>query len=46
MYNYLSPIIATIVSIWTGLDVITWQKVVAAAAIVSGVILVNKSRSL
>lgn len=45
MYNYLSPIIATIVSIWTGLDHLTWQKVVAAAAIVGGVILVSKSRA-
>lgn len=45
MYNYLSPVIATIVSIWTGLDVITWQKVVAAAAIVGGVILVSRSRA-
>lgn len=46
MYNYLSPVIATIVSIWTGLDVITWQKVVAATAIVGGVILVSKSRAV
>ena len=45
MYNYLSPVIATVVSIWTGMDVITWQKVVAATAIVSGVILVSKSRA-
>ena len=45
MYNYLSPIIATIVSIWTGLDHLTWQKVVAAAAIVGGVVLVSKSRA-
>ena len=45
MYNYLSPIIATVVSIWTGLDHLTWQKVVAAAAIVGGVILVSKSRA-
>ena len=45
MYNYLSPVIATVVSIWTGLDVITWQKIVAAAAIVGGVILVSKSRA-
>jgi drug/metabolite transporter (DMT)-like permease len=45
MYNYLSPIIATTVSIWTGLDVLTWQKVLAAVAIVGGVILVSKSRS-
>ena len=45
MYNYLSPIIATIVSIWTGMDHLSWQKVIAAAAIVSGVILVSKSRA-
>ncbi len=45
MYNYLSPVIATVVSIWTGLDVITWQKVVAAAAIVGGAILVSRSRA-
>ena len=45
MYNYLSPIIATIVSIWAGLDQLSWQKVLAAAAIVGGVVLVSKSRS-
>ena len=45
MYNYLSPIIATVVSMWTGIDHLTWQKVVAASAIVGGVILVSKSRS-
>ena len=45
MYNYLSPVIATIVSIWTGLDHLTWQKVMAATAIVGGVILVSKSRA-
>ena len=45
MYNYLSPIIATIVSIWTGMDTLTWQKVLAASAIVGGVILVSKSRA-
>lgn len=45
MYNYLSPIIATIVSILTGLDHLTWHKVIAAIAIVGGVILVSKSRA-
>lgn len=45
MYNYLSPIIATVVSIWTGMDHLTWQKVLAAMAIVGGVILVSKSRA-
>ena len=45
MYNYLSPVIATIVSIWTGMDHLTWQKVLAAMAIVGGVILVSRSRA-
>lgn len=45
MYNYLSPVIATLVSIWTGLDTLTWQKVVAAVFIVSGVVLVSRSRA-
>jgi drug/metabolite transporter (DMT)-like permease len=45
MYNYLSPMIATVVSIWIGMDVLTWQKMLAAAAIVGGVILVSKSRA-
>ena len=45
MYNYLSPVIATLVSIWTGLDTLTWQKVLAAVFIVSGVVLVSRSRA-
>ena len=45
MYSYAQPIIATVISIWVGLDAITWQKVIAAALIVGGVILVNNSRA-
>ena len=45
MYNYLSPMVTTVVSIWTGLDTLTWQKVVAAVFIVSGVVLVSRSRA-
>ncbi len=45
MYSYVQPIIATVISIWVGLDAITWQKVVAATLIVGGVILVNNSRA-
>lgn len=45
MYSYLQPMIAAVVAIAAGLDVITWQKILAAVLVVSGVILVNKSRS-
>ncbi len=45
LYNYLQPIIATFVSIWVGLDVLTWQKVLAISLIVAGVLLVNRSRA-
>ena len=45
MYTYLQPIIAAIVSIWAGMDVITWQKTAATILIVGGVILVSRSRA-
>ena len=45
MYTYLSPVIATLVSIWTGLDVLSWQKMLAAALIASGLVLVSRSRA-
>ena len=45
LYNYMQPIIATFVSIWVGLDVLTWQKVLTIALIVAGVMLVNRSRA-
>ena len=45
MYSYLQPIIATIFAIIAGMDLITWQKILATALVVSGVIIVNKSRA-
>ena len=45
MYTYLQPIIAAVISIWSGMDTITWQKVFSALLIVGGVILVSKSRA-
>jgi len=45
MYSYLQPIIAAIISIWVGMDVITWQKVLATILVVAGVVLVSKSRA-
>ena len=45
LYGYLQPIIATIMGIATGMDRLTWQKVIAAVLVFTGVVLVNKSRS-
>ncbi len=45
MYSYVQPIIASVISISIGMDVISWQKIVAAVAVFAGVILVNKSRA-
>lgn len=45
LYSYLQPIIASIISIYIGMDTLNWQKVVAAIAVFVGVILVNKSRA-
>ena len=45
LYAYLQPLIATITSIYLGMDHLSWQKVVAAVLVFTGVILVNKSRA-
>lgn len=45
LYGYLQPIIATVMGIVTGMDRLSWQKVLAAALVFTGVILVNKSRA-
>ena len=45
LYGYLQPIIATVMSIIMGMDHLTWQKVLAAALVFTGVVLVNKSRA-
>lgn len=44
MYSYVQPIVAIIISICIGMDSLGWQKVLAAVAVFSGVLLVNYSR--
>lgn len=45
MYSYSQPIVASIISIYLGMDTLSMEKIIAAAAVVCGVILVNKSRA-
>ncbi|MBR7034147.1 MAG: EamA family transporter, partial [Bacteroidales bacterium] len=45
MYAYVQPFIAAIVSIIIGMDAMTWQKILAAILVFSGVYLVNKSKA-
>lgn len=44
MYSYVQPIIAIAISISIGMDTLTWQKVLAAITVFSGVIIVSFSR--
>ena len=44
MYSYVQPIIATAISIIAGMELLTWQKVVAAIMVFSGVLVVNRSK--
>lgn len=44
MYSYVQPIIAIAISICIGMDTLSWQKVIAAITVFSGVILVSYSR--
>ena len=45
MYSYVQPIIAISISIAIGMDILTWQKVLAAVMVFGGVIIVSYSRS-
>lgn len=45
MYSYIQPIIATVISIIIGMDILTWQKVLAAVLVFTGVFIVSRSRS-
>ena len=45
MYSYVQPIIAIVISIWVGMDTLSWQKLLAAGMVFGGVVLVNYSRS-
>lgn len=44
MYSYIQPIIATVISIMLGMDIVTWQKVLAALMVFAGVFVVSRSR--
>jgi drug/metabolite transporter (DMT)-like permease len=45
MNSYVQPIIAIAISIVIGMDVLTWQKVLAAVMVFGGVIIVSYSKS-
>ena len=45
MYGYLQPIIAIAVAIWTGMDRLTFTKILAALLVFAGVWVVNRSRA-
>ncbi len=45
LYSYIQPIVASITSIYLGMDSLNWVKITASVAIISGVILVNRSRA-
>ena len=45
MYNYVQPLITALFSILIGVDVVTWQKVLAALLVMVGVTIVNRSRA-
>ena len=45
MYSYVQPIIAICISIWIGMDALSWEKVAAIITVFSGVLLVTFSKS-
>ena len=45
MYSYVQPIIAIVISICAGMEMLTWQKVLAAIMVFGGVVVVSYSKS-
>ena len=45
LYTYVQPLIGMVFGIVLGMDRLTWQKIVAAILVFTGVILVNKSKA-
>lgn len=45
MYSYIQPIIATVLSIIIGMDRLSWQKIIAAILVFSGVAIVTQSKA-
>lgn len=45
MYSYVQPIIAIAISIWIGMDELSWGKVIAAVMVFGGLALVTFSRA-
>ena len=45
MYSYVQPIIAIVISISVGMELLTWQKVLAAVMVFGGVVVVSYSKS-
>ncbi|EJW92242.1 transmembrane permease, partial [gut metagenome] len=43
MYSYVQPVIAIIISIILGMDVLTWQKILATVLVFAGVAIVSRS---
>ncbi len=45
MYSYVQPIIAIVISITAGMEMLTWTKVLAAIMVFGGVVVVSYSKS-
>lgn len=45
MYSYVQPIIAIVISICIGMELLTWQKLLAAIMVFGGVVIVSYSKS-
>ena len=45
MYSYVQPIIAIVISITVGMEMLTWSKVLAAIMVFGGVVVVSYSKS-
>lgn len=45
MYNYLQPVVSSLVAVFIGMDIFGWDKAMAAVLVFLGVYIVTKSKS-
>lgn len=45
MYNYVQPIVASFIAVMIGQDTLSWQKVLSAVLVFTGVYLVTQSKA-
>lgn len=45
IYNYVQPVVASVVAVWAGMDTFGWNKIIAVCLVFAGVYFVTQSKT-